>query len=241
MKTLPLAFLILFPIFVNAQSFWSVVDDDKTHNKSHVTDKGLFQDSIILVSGFISDASCPHHNLFAFNRKGQKLWNIGGYHDVILTDSSYIYTAGFTPLDDIANVGQIVISKFNKQGNKIFSIGYPERPPYVYFYFIPVNMDISKDGTILVSSKKSVVKSDIQGTKIQEYKLKLPSDIKSVVSMNPKTYLITTRNRLYKSDSSFVLIDSVAVNSNLIKTLFHRDTIYALFDHSLIRYDPECN
>ena len=113
--------LALLPILVKAQTFWSIVEDDAKYNKSHLTDKGLFQDSIILVSGFVSDASCPYHNLSAYTLAGKKLWNVRGYHDLIYTDPNYIYTAGFTPLDDIAYEGQIVISKYDNHGNKIFT------------------------------------------------------------------------------------------------------------------------
>src|SRR5690554_3552411 len=125
MRRLIIVSLVFIPILINAQAFWSVVVDDSYHNISHVTDKGLFQDSIILVSGFVSDASCPYHNLFAFDRNGKRLWNTGGYYDLITTDSDYIYTAGYTPIDDVMGYEQIVLSKYDKNGNEIFSIGYP--------------------------------------------------------------------------------------------------------------------
>jgi hypothetical protein len=180
--------LALLAILVKAQTFWSVVEDDAKFNKSHLTDKALFQDSIILISGFVSDESCPYHNLSAYNLAGKKLWNVGGYHDLIYPDSNYIYTAGFTPIDDVASESKIGISKYDSQGNKIFSNGYPKLPHDYNFWFNPKSIDLTSDGTILVSSDKSVVKSNISGSKITEYKIPRISDIEAVTSLNPLSY-----------------------------------------------------
>lgn len=241
MKRLIIALLSLSPIFVNAQSFWSVVDDDIYHNISHKTDKGLFQDSIILVSGFVSDASCHYHNLFAYNKKGLKLWNIGGFHDVIYTDANYIYTAGYTPIDDVIGYEQIKISKYNKNGDEIFSIGYPDKPHDLYFPFEPKNIEIAADGTILVSSDTSIVKSNISGAEIREYTVKLESPIKAIHSINPVSYLLHTQNKVYKSDSSLILVDSVEFTNSIIKLVVKNDTIYTLLNSCLLRMDTSLN
>ena len=55
MKKTLITLLLFVPLFINAQSFWSVVADDD-NNISRITDKGLLQDSIILVSGIVNDA-----------------------------------------------------------------------------------------------------------------------------------------------------------------------------------------
>ena len=241
MKHLMVVILALLPILVKAQTFWSVVEDDAKYNKSHLTDQGLFQDSIILVSGFVSDASCPYHNLSAYTLAGKKLWNVRGYHDLIYTDSNNIYTAGFTPLDDIANVGQIVISKYDNHGNKIFSNGYPESPHPYSWRFNPKSIDITDDGTILVSSDKTVVKSNVNGTKITEYKIPKISDIEAVTSLNPLSYFIVTHNKIYKSDSAFNLLDSIRFKRPIKKMILNNDTLYALLDSSLVRLNASLN
>lgn len=233
--------LALLPILVKAQTFWSVVEDDAKYNKSHLTDQGLFQDSIILISGFVSDESCPYHNLSAYNLAGKKLWNVRGYHDLICTDSNYIYTAGFTPLDDISNVGQIVISKYDNHGNKIFSNGYPELPTPRYFGFKSKSIDITGDGTILVSSDKSVVKSNVNGAKITEYKIPGISDIEAVTSLNPLSYFIVTHNKIYKSDSAFIILDSIRFIRPIKKMIINNDILYTLLDSSLVRVNASLN
>lgn len=235
MKIKTICFLIFLPIYVNAQSYWSLVIDD--FNKSHVTDISLFQDSIILVSGFVSDASCPFHKLFAYDLSGKMLWTADGYHDRIFTASDYIFTTGITPVDDMIGYEQIVISILNREGDEIFSSGYPEIPHDYDFKFTPVSIDTDEDGTILVASVKSVVKSDLPGNKITEKELNLPSDIQNVVSIDPLTYLISMQNCMYKSDSSFILIDSISFTNSLIQTVLQNDTIYALFNSDLIRMD----
>ena len=48
MKRITIYFLALLPIVLHAQSFWSIVDDESCHNKSHITDAALFQDSMIV-------------------------------------------------------------------------------------------------------------------------------------------------------------------------------------------------
>ena len=241
MKKLIIVFLAFIPILINAQTFWSVVDDDSFHNISHVTDKGLFQDSIILVSGFVSNASCHYHNLFAFNTNGQRLWNIGGFYDLITMDSNYIYTAGYTPIDDVMGYEQIVLSKFDRNGNEIFSIGYPNSPHDYYFEFEPKNIDLVTDGTILVSSTNSIVKSNISGTEIKEYKVVLESQINAIQSMNNVSYLINTQNKIYKTDSSLVLVDSVEFVNSINKLLVLNDTLFSLFDSYMVRMDSSLN
>ncbi len=228
-------------ISTGTENFRSIVEDDYTFNKSHVTDKALFQDSIILVSGFVSAASCPHYSLFAYNFKGQKLWDTGGFFDLIYAGSDYIYTAGYTPIDDISGIEQIVIAKYDKEGNEIFSIGYPEIPHDEHFEFEPQSIDIASDGTILVSSNKSVIKSDVNGTKIQEYQLTNMPDISGIISLNPETWFIHSQNRIYKSDSSFVLSDSLRFSGSINKLLLKNDTVFTLLDSALVRLDTSLN
>ncbi|MCG8697646.1 MAG: hypothetical protein MI922_06290, partial [Bacteroidales bacterium] len=241
MKKLIITVLVFVPILTNAQTFWSTVIDDSYKNISHVTDKGLLQDSIVLVSGFISDASCHGHNLFAYNQTGLRKWNIGGYHDLICTDSEYIYTAGYTPIDDIIGIEQIVVSKYDKNGTEIFSIGYPDSPQDLYFEFEPKNIDLIPGGTILVSSKNSIIKSNIEGTEIKEYNITLESPINSIQSINMVSYLINTQNKIYKTDSSLVLVDSAEFENTINKLLVLNDTLFSLFDSNIVRMDTSLN
>lgn len=241
MKRLIIALLVITPIMGNAQTFWSMVNDDQNHNISHLTDKGLFQDSIILVSGFVNDASCNYHNLFAYNTNGQKLWNIGGYHDLIYTDSDYIYTAGYTTIDDVVGAGQIIISKYDKNGNQLFSIGYPDSPHDFYFEFELQNIDLTSDGTILVSSDKSIVKWNDGKTAIKEYPVNLASSLQAIHAINSITYLINTQNKIYKTDSSLSLIDSIEFATSINELMVKNDTVYTLFNSGLVRLDTSLN
>lgn len=241
MKRLIITVFVFVPILTNAQTFWSTVIDDSNNNISHVTDKGLLQDSIILVSGFVSDASCHDHNLFAYDQTGQRKWNIGGYHDLICTDSAYIYTAGFTPVDDVIGLEQIIVSKYDKNGTEIFSIGYPDVPHEFYFEFEPKNIDLISDGTILVSSNNSIIKSNIEGSVIKEYIMTLESPINSIQSINEVSYLINTQNKIYKTDSSLVLLDSAEFENSINKLLVLNDTLFSLFDSTLVRLDTSLN
>jgi hypothetical protein len=89
--------------------------------------------SIILVSGFVSDASCPFHQLFAFVLSGKKLWDADGYHDRIFTASDFTFTTGYTLIDDVIGYEQIVFSMFDKKKGNIFRTGYPGIPDDYYF------------------------------------------------------------------------------------------------------------
>lgn len=223
------------------QYFWSIVIDDQDKNLSYITDKELFRDSTIIISGVISDATCHYHNLFAFNLNGQKLWEVDGYHDLVFSDDEFIYTAGFTFIDDVGGYEQIIISKYDENGNQIFSVGYPDVPHQGYYEFIPKSIDVSSDGKIIVSSEKSVVLTDTSGTSIHEILIDVQGAIQSVYSINPELFLITTQNLIYKVDKSFLTIDSVLFTGKIKKTLLSDDTIYALFDSELLQLDTSLN
>ncbi len=241
MKKIILSILTSIPVLINAQSFWNMVEDDSKFNKSHVTDYGLFQDSVILVSGFISDASCHYHKLFAYTLDGQRIWNIGGFHDAIYPDSDYIYSAGYIPIDDVQGSERIVISKHDGAGNNIFHI---EFPAMVFDYSLDYkckNIDIAKDGSILVSANNSIIKSNTEGTKIQEYHFSLGSELEAVFAINEIKYLINSRNKIYTTDSSLVLSDSIHFSDTINKLLIHNDTIYSLFNSKLVRLDSNLN
>ncbi len=224
-----------------AQTFWSNVIDDQQKNLSYITDKALFRDSVIVISGVVSEASCHNYNLFAFNLNGQKLWEIRGTQDLICTDSNSIYTAGFTFIDDISGIEQIIISKYDPEGKEIFSIGYPDVPHQDNYEFIPKSIHISSDGKIIVSSEKSVVMTDSSGTTIHEIQIDVQGAIQSVYSINPESFLLTTQNTIFKTDQSFSATDSVSFGGTIKKTLLHNDTIYAVVDTELLRIDLNLN
>jgi len=243
MKRLIISVLALLPIVLHAQSFWSIVDDESCHNKSHITDVALFQDSMILVSGFVSDVSCSGQNLFAYNFSGQKLWSRYSVSDLIVTDKDNIYTTGYTiATDDIVGDEKLVLSKYNKEGTEIFRLNYSEKTSnYSYFGFYPTGINITDDGKILVCSKTSVVKSDINGSGIKKYDFGSNMDITGINPINPRFYLINTPERIYKSDSSFVLSDSIAFSGNIVKAFLKKDTIYTLLSSCLVRLDTSLN
>lgn len=240
MKRFIFILLAFSPIFINAQTAWNlVVDDDLSHNLSKVTDVALFQDSVILVSGILNKASCSYQNLFAYNTHGERLWSARGTHDVINTDSGYIYTAGFTFIDDVPGHEELIISKFDKYGDEIFSIGHPDLPNDHPFEFKPKNIELASDGTILVSSELSIVTLNANGQDIQEYNLNLATPINAIHALTPTTYLINTKNKIYKTDNAFNLTDSIEFSKSLNKLKFENDTLFALFDTHLLRLDTD--
>ena len=240
MKKLLLILILLFPLFIVAQSFWSLAIDDNSYNKSRTTDNALFQDSIILVSGFVIDAPCHYHQLFAYNLSGERLWNIAGHYDLIYCDSDYIYTTGYNLIGDIIGNEQIVISKYDKYGNEIFSIAYPDIPHYGYI-FKPKSIDIATDGTILISSTNSILKSNINGSEIQEYEIDLESEIISIHSLNALTYIIRTDNKIYKTDDSFSITESVEFSNTINAMIIINENIYTLHDFCLLQIDSDLN
>lgn len=239
MKKIAITFFLFVPIFINAQSFWNVVNDGTNHNISHLTDKALLQDSIILVGGFVSDISCPYHNLIAYHKNGVKLWNKSSICDVIKTDSNFIYTAGYDiGTDDVYGDEHLVIAKYNKLGEEIFKIKYPKEEFYNYYFeFEPKNFELVKDGTILVSSQKSIVKSNINGAEIKVYNLVLESQINAIHAISPFSYLIDIQNKIYKTDSSLTLVDSIEFSNSIKKLLIKNDTIFTLFNSYIVRMD----
>ncbi|MGE0018285.1 MAG: T9SS type A sorting domain-containing protein [Draconibacterium sp.] len=224
-----------------AQTFWSKVIDDQHKNLSYITDEALFRDSVIVISGVVSDATCHYHNLFAFNLDGQKLWEVQGTQDLVYTDDNFIYTAGFTFIDDVGGHEQVIISKYNPNGEEIFSIGYPDVPHQSYYEFVPKSIDVSSDGKIIVSSEKSVVMADTSGTSIHEIQVDVQGTIQSVYSINPESYLITTQNTIFKTDQSFSTTDSVSFTGTIKKTLLQNDTVYTVVDTELFRIDLNLN
>jgi len=237
MKRFLIASIFFLPVVINAQSFWNSVVDDRWSNISHITDKGIFRDSLILVSGFVSDASCHNHQMFAYKLSGELQWTAGGYHDLILADSDYIYTAGFTTVDDVMGYVQIVVQKYDRSGNKVFSTGYPGIPHEEYYEFEAGSMDLAADGTILVSSGSSIVKSNSSGSSIKEYYVVLESPILSIHSINPVSYLIHTQNKIYKTDSAFTVTDSLDLSNTIHSLLVKDDTLVSLTGSYVIRID----
>lgn len=235
--------IILFlipPLLIQGQGFWNHVLSDKAYNLSRITDKGIFQDSILLVSGFVRLSSCESHRLFAFDQRGQIRWvEDEGYHDVIYADSDHIYSAGFfSEIDDVGGYQQVRISKYNARGEEVFSIGYPETPHNDYTYiFDPQNMDVGSDGTILVSSTQSVIKTNTTGTELQEFSLDILSQIQSVHFIQPDSYLIHTEDKLYLSDASFELVDSMELTQPILDLNVKNDTLYLLANSSIMRFN----
>lgn len=224
-----------------AQTFWSKVIDDQHKNLSYITDKALFRDSVIIISGVVSEATCHYQNLFAFNLDGQKLWEVQGTQDLVNNDDNFIYTAGFTFVDDVAGYTQLIISKYDAEGKEIFSIGYPDVPHQGNYEFIPKSIDVSSDGKIIVSSEKSVVMTDTGGTSIHEIPINIQGDIQSVYSINSESFLITTQNTIFKTDQSFAATDSVSFTGTIKKTLLQNDSVYAIVDTELLRIDLNLN
>jgi hypothetical protein len=130
------------------------------------------------------------------------------------------------------------LSKYNAEGLEIFSLRYPSEDTYDYYWeFKPTSLDITEDGKILVSSTKSVIKSDIDGVSIKETYVNADSDIKAINSINSLSYLIHTQNSIYKSDSTFAFLDSISFTENILKTIIIKDTVYTFFNTHVIRLD----
>ncbi|MFC2080747.1 hypothetical protein ACFLR8_00885, partial [Bacteroidota bacterium] len=213
------------------------MDDDQAHNKSFSTDCALFEDSIILVAGFVSAASCSFHNLRAYDLIGNTVWQKSGYFDVLYTDSNSIFAAGEVQVDDVVGFEQVIISKYDRLGNAIFSSGYPEIPHDGEFYFTPNGIDIYEDGNIIISSSDGIIRADSSGSFISEHHLNTMNDLTGVQFISQVTYLINSQYKLYKSDSSCTLLDSIGFDNQVAKSVLTNDTIFNLLSTGLIRLD----
>lgn len=214
----------------NAQSYWSEVIDDE--NLSYLNDKALFQDSIILISGSLNAVSCNHESLIAYNLSGKRLWKNDGSYDVIAVDSHYIYTAGFWYVDDVFGFEKIYLSKLNSQGDTIFvrslDVGFNDRPN---------SITLTSKGEIIVACENLVIKSNLEGTHIQEYKPKITTKIKDITCIDNESYLLTTDHVLYKTDSSLNITDSVVFDKLTRDVIVMNDTIYASIATKVLRFD----
>jgi hypothetical protein len=236
MKTAVLFLLLLFPLSVKGQTFWSSVIDREDFSKSLVTGTALFQDSIILITG----ASCNAHRLFAFNYQGEMLWNTDGYHDLIISEGDHFYTAGVTIIGCVSGEEQLFLTKYDRVGQEVFRIGYSVSTNFRFDFFSPKSIHATPNGDIIVSSVNSVVVFNSTGTTAEEFHIPLATDIGSVYSIKTDKYLISTKEKLYLAGNSFVPDDSVSLYGN-IKTIFAKDTIYVLLQSDLIRLDTGLN
>lgn len=236
MRKLAVILLILLQTSSFAQSFWSKVIDDHQYSKSTYTSNSLFNNSLILVSGNGYPASCSGSGLFAYNLTGKRIWDTDGYFDVIYSDSNSIYAAGYDiGINDYGGYDQVIISKYNKNGYEIFSKGYPEVPHRSWSGFVPVGMDINKNGSFVISSKKSVIKADPEGNVVYEKKLKLQNDMTKIQFLDANSLLISTKYRLYKTDDACNLLDSISFDNENVSGLLQDNSFYGLFPNRLIR------
>ncbi|HEX7584432.1 MAG TPA: hypothetical protein VF373_07065, partial [Prolixibacteraceae bacterium] len=241
MKASLLILLLFIQISAFSQSFWSKVIDDQNINKSSFTANTLFQDSLILVGGFVGTASCPGSELFAYNLEGKRVWEKSGYFDVIYSDSNLIYTAGHIWGDDVIGFEQVALAKFDKNGKEIFQTRYPDVPHYYYFDFVPNSMDINKNGTIVVSSKNGIIRVDSLGKVVSETPMKFQDDISSIQFIGNDSLLINTNSTLYKIDTTFTQLDSISFKERNVSALIQNDTIYCLFANKLVILDTNFN
>lgn len=240
MKRLLTILLVLLHASAFSQSFWSKVVDDKNLNKSSFTANSLFWDTMILVGGYVGTASCSGSELFAYDLQGKRIWEKPGYFDLIHTDlnSFYIYTAGYDiGADDVLGDEQVIISKYDINGKEIFQNSYPQIPYHKRLEFVPNCMDINEYGSIIISSKNSIIKADPLGKVISETPMKFQHDISSIQFIGANLFLINIKSTLYRSDSSFNHLDSISFSENNVSALIQNDTIYCLFPDKLVILD----
>gem|GEM_PF-1335462 len=238
MKRLFTFLLVLFHISAFPQSFWSKVIDDQ--DLSRFTCSSLFQNSLILVGGHIGTASCLGYGLFAYDLKGRRVWGKDGFFDAIYTDSNSIYTVGYNiGIDDVGGDQQIVISKFDKNGKELFQSSYPELPHH--YWSEPNNLDINGNGSIVASSKNSIIRADLVGKVISEKRMNFKQDISGIHFIGTDSFLISTNSALYLSDSSLNRSDSISFTENIVSSLIQNDTIFCLFPNKLVILDANLN
>ena len=232
MKNLIISFFTLLSTILSAQSFQSIAIDDIESNLSHLTDKGILQDSIIIVSGVVNNKSCYYHKLFAYHKDGRSLWSTKGSYDVLHTDSNYIYTAGYyIGNDDVSMDEQLVISKYDKNGNEIFRIGYPEMPYNGYFEEIPNSIDVTSNGSILISSSNAIFTVDANGSNIHKLST-INDDITSIHATNSSSsYLIQTSKNIQTFNQLFTF------QNPIVDVKIKDNTIFALFNSYLLEID----
>ncbi|HYX08026.1 MAG TPA: T9SS type A sorting domain-containing protein [Bacteroidales bacterium] len=238
MKTFIISILLLIPVLINAQTSWSVVIDDNNCNKSEVTDYGLLNDSVVLVSGIASNASCTFHKLYAYDLHGNRLWESGGLFDAMYTDGKYVYTAGIFFVDDVMGTEHIGVAKFDKEGNEVFNTIWPAAYHYELYFPNPlVSIDVSANGMILIASENYIVKNDSLGKFLYWKEWPYKTSISNAFWQNDTTWLIMSQSAIYQTDTTFRIMDSLHFANNIRDTKFFRDTLYCLFENELVRID----
>jgi hypothetical protein len=241
MKKIILFFLIFFPAISYSQYHWNLVEDSEKYAISSFRNKHLFRDSIVLVSGIANQQSCKSYLLLAYKPNGEKLWAKEEVHDVITTDSNYIYTAGIELMDDVL-AGNFVLTKYNSLGEKISNLMLPLNGLSSQ-YVKSCNIHFTSDRKILVSSPSYIFKSDKNLKTANKYMIEPnmiePTDsIKGVFSFsNPNFYLFYSSNKIFKTDTSFKTLKTYSSPKTINQLIVKSDTIYALSDFAMVRMD----
>lgn len=233
--------LILMQVSAPAQVSWSFVDDEKLHNKSSALDGSLFRDSILLICSEYSTASCPSTELAAFNLRGDRLWTHDGSHNTVLVNGNHIYTAGYSGMDDVAGNDQLVLSKFNENGEEVFSVGFPEVPHEEWIPFIPNSMVMTDQGMLIICSDNGIIMADTAGNVLVEKLLGQDQSFHSIRTLPGGSVLVCGAGRLHHYDASFAPVDSFDFGEDC-KTIIATDTlIYCLLTHQLVTLDTNLN
>lgn len=231
--------IVACPLFSNGQTFHNTVFDDLYNNKSTITDRAVFQDSITVLSGFANKESCRRQILHAVLPSGEILWNKRDYHEVLYTDSNSIYSAGRSNLDGDIDVNSTVVTRYSPTGNKLLELESKEdfhsnHPPVL-------NIHVAPDSTILVSHFNMIFKGSKQSDFLRQYTPDCSKPISNVYGVTSLKYLIQAQNIMYFTDSAFTVTDSIVLNETPVNVKLKNDSIYFLFESSLLRADTGLN
>ncbi len=231
-----LAFACLFP--ASGQYFWSRLDNKESHNKSHYTCHALMEDSMIVVGGVTNTVQCENHSLAAYSLSGELLWQNAGSFDAVTVTSGSIFTAGYEGGGDVVGYEWMTLSKYDRNGSVIFQVDYPEVPHDGYpFSFIPNSIEVLESDHIFITAADGIIRANAYGIILSADTVNLTHDLTGIQQLSKNSFILTTTDKLYRSDSSYHLTDSITFGHPLLKSTLNNDTIFSLLDHFLIRLD----
>lgn len=240
MKVVQLIVFVILPFLVQSQSFKSLVFDDLNYRKSEVLDQTVFRDSLILVSSMVNTTSCRSTRLHAVLPSGERIWTKDDYHEVLYTDSNYIYSAGRFNIDGDIDMDYCVISKYDVAGNELYE--YKSEELYLHELENAANsIVVTPEGVVLVSYSNRIFKGSENTGSVRGFHFRENIEVSGVAAVDDLAYLVYTQNVIYKTDSSFYIVDSLEYSEPVLEVVVFEDSVYALFENALVRMDTGWN
>jgi hypothetical protein len=257
MKHTIITFLLCFFVYgiTHAQPVWTRVHEPDPphhfwHNKSSYVSHQLMCDSLLLITGYVNNASCATNRLLAYNMAGDYLWeavnlehngySVGGFYEIARVEGDHIYTAGMGMEDCTAGYEPFAISKIDRFGNVVFQEVYLTYD--AFFFFHPVSLDFNEEtGFILASDHRwhnkvgKLMKADPEGKVewVREYDFLT----KQAGFLDDGSIVVLSPNALYLVDIAGEVTDTLALDPGPVDMYMDENEIYLLQENSLFKLD----